>query len=92
MKEIYPKFATEVEFIAVDIGYSRDLDELRTFVRMGKYPWKVGLSNREMLLAFGVFVQSTKVAIDSDGIIIYKAGYGEGTDKEWIKVFEKLSG
>ena len=36
-------------------------------------------------------VQSTKIAIDADGVIVYRAGYGKGTGKGWISVFEKLT-
>ena len=38
-----------------------------------------------------VTVQSTKIAIDADGVIVYRAGYGKGTGKGWISVFEKLT-
>ena len=36
-------------------------------------------------------VQSTKIAIDADGVIVYRASYGKGTGKDWISVFEKLT-
>ena len=39
-----------------------------------------------------VTVQSTKIAIDADGVIVYRVGYGKGTGKDWISVFEKLTG
>jgi len=39
-----------------------------------------------------VTVQSTKIAIDADGMIVYRAGYGKWTGKDWISVFEKLTG
>ena len=42
-----------------------------------------------MLEDFNVRIQSTKIAIDFNGVIIYRAGYGQGTIEEWISVFEK---
>ena len=36
-------------------------------------------------------VQSTKIAIDAAGVIVYRAGYGKGTGKDWISVVEKLT-
>ena len=38
-----------------------------------------------------VTVQSTKIVIDADGVIVYRAGYGKGTGKDWISMFEKLT-
>ena len=40
----------------------------------------------------GVTVQSTKIVIDAEGVIVYRVGYGKGTGKDWISVFEKLTG
>lgn len=91
MKGIQPRFASEVTFVAVDIGNS-DSKQLDIFAQDQEYPWFVGSSNRDMLESLGVKVQSTKIAIDSDGIIVYRAGYGRGTNEEWVSVFERLSG
>ena len=92
IKEIQPRFATDVTFVPVDIGSGWDLKELQLFAQEKDYPWLVGLADRKVLEAFDVKVQSTKIAIDADGVIIYRAGYGKGTNEEWISVFEKLSG
>ena len=48
------------------------------------------LADRKVLEAFDVKVQSTKIAIDADGIIVYRAGYGKGTSEEWTSVFEAI--
>ena len=90
MKEIQPKFAEAVAFIAVDIGYSAKLADLRTFAEEKDYPWAVGQGNVNMLKAFGVTIQSTKIAVDADGIIVYRAGYGVGTSEEWARVFSTM--
>ena len=36
-------------------------------------------------------VQSTKIVIDAERVIVYRVGYGKGTGKDWISVFEKLT-
>ena len=61
-------------------------------LRSRGYPWAVGPTNRETLKTLGVTVQSTKIVIDAEGVIVYRAGYGKGTGKDWISVFEKLTG
>ena len=92
MKDIQPRFASDVAFIAVDLGGRQDLKELHAFGQEQDYPWSVGRVGRETLKALDVIVQSTKIAIDSDGVIVYRAGYGEGTSKDWTSVLEMLTG
>ena len=87
MKEIQPRFAEEIAFIAVDIAYGSDLAKLHAFAEDQGYPWAVGQADLKMLEAFGVTIQSTKIAIDADGMIVYRAGYGEGTSEEWASIF-----
>ena len=89
MKEIQPKFASKVRFVSVDIGYS-DPKDIQALAESRGYPWSTGLADRKMLEEFNVRVQSTKIAIDSNGVITYRAGYGQGTIAEWTSVFEKL--
>ena len=91
MKTIQPKFAGKVAFVGVDIGYNTDFAGVVAFAEEQNYPWPVGQANINMLTEFGVNVQSTKIAIDAEGIIVYRAGYGEGTSEELTNVFETMS-
>ena len=91
MKQIQPRYAEDAHFISVDIGDGVDLEGLHAFAQKQGYPWAVGRTDRETLKSFDVTVQSTKIAIDADGVIVYRAGYGKGTGKDWIAVFEKLT-
>ena len=81
----------EVEFIAIDIGYNRDFAKIRAFSEEQGYPWKVGRADDQMLTLLGVQVQSTKIALDAEGVIVYRAGYGEGDETDWLVVFERLT-
>ena len=90
MKKIQPRFATEVAFVAVDIGYNQNLMAIRAFAEEQGYPWDVGHTDTQVLKLLDVQVQSTKIAVDADGVIIYRAGYGEGDDTDWLVVFERL--
>ena len=76
--------------VAVDIGYRTELTELRTFANTQDYPWPVGQADFHIVKAFGVKVQSTKFAINASGYITYRAGFGQGTNEQWKKVFKSL--
>jgi hypothetical protein len=40
---------------------------------------------------FKIVSQSTKIAVDSSGVITYREGFRGGDLKEWQGVFESLS-
>ena len=44
-----------------------------------------------MISDFNVTRQSTKVAIDANGVIVYRAGIGQGGPSEWERVFKELT-
>ncbi len=44
-----------------------------------------------MLKDFNVTRQSTKVGIDANGIIVYRAGIGQGDSNEWEGVLKELA-
>lgn len=90
MKDIHPEFADQVLMVAVDVGHESQLTELRAFAETQDYPWPVGQTDVQTLKAFGVIVQSTKIAIDATGTIIYRSGFGQGTNKEWSEVFRTM--
>ena len=90
MKDIQPRFASKVAFFAVDVGNRQD-SKLHAFGQEQDYPWPVGQAGRETLKTLDVIVQSTKIAINADGVIVYRAGYGIGTSEDWTSVFEMLS-
>ena len=90
MKDIQPRFASKVAFFAVDVGNWQDW-KLHAFGQEQDYPWPVGQAGRETLKTLDVIVQSTKIAINADGVIVYKAGYGKGTNEQWLSVFKILA-
>ena len=90
MKDIHPEFAGQVLMVAVDIGHETQSTELRAFAETEDYPWQVGQADFHVLKAFEVTVQSTKIAINASGSIIYRASFGQGTNKEWREVFGSM--
>ena len=48
----------------------------------------MALTSREMLVAYGVRQQSTKFAIDADGIITYTRGPGNAGEDAWASILE----
>tara|TARA_B100001146_G_C15881942_1_gene306432 strand:+ start:45 stop:332 length:288 start_codon:yes stop_codon:yes gene_type:complete len=90
-KEIIPDFSGEIDFILIDIGSGFGNEQLESFVIEQSYYGIVGIADRDILKLLDVNIQSTKIAIDSDGTIIYREGYGKGGKDEFRDVFSKLA-
>ena len=91
MKDIYPEFADRVDFYMVGQDLSETLEEMERYRVQQGYPWPAAQPPRSMLLDLKVLQQSTKVAINAQGMITYRDGYQGGTDTVWRTVFQKLA-
>lgn len=91
MKEIYPEYADEVAFYGVGVDPSENLEELEAYGASQGYPWPMAKPERAMLRDLKILVQSSKVAVDRDGVIVYRDGYAKGSDETWRSVFEEIA-
>ena len=55
-----------------------------------RYPWPVAEVEADVLKRLRVLRQSTKIVLDRDGVITYRAGYADGGPDAWRGVFERL--
>ena len=69
---------------------SETLEFLEGYRKEFGYPWPVTVPDPGMLKNFRILSQSSKVAVDGNGIITYRDGYGRGPDS-WEGVFTELA-
>ncbi len=89
LTDIYPPFEDAVELYAV--AFSEPLSELQAYQNESGHPGAVAQSVGNMARDFRVTQQSTKVAIDGDGVIVYRAGYGRGSAADWERVLREMA-
>ena len=91
LKNIYLEYQDSVAFYAIGVDPTESLSHLRKQkVTMG-YDWPVAKAPTSILKDYRIITQSTKVAIDVRGIIIFRAGYGMESEERWRRVFGQLS-
>ena len=90
MKEVFPKYSEDILFYAVNIDPSEGIESISEYAEEQGYSWELAQSNKKMLSDLNVLQQSTKLAFDKDGVLRYRAGFGEGSIDCWGKVFENL--
>ena len=94
MRDIYPDYAEDVAFFAVGAHYGiiENIDTLEANREKNNYPWPVAAASPQILVDLGITLQSTKIAFDSTGTIVYRDEMGQGDDEEWRRVFAGLAG
>ncbi len=90
MKDVYPEFVDRVDFYAIGQDPFESIETLESYRKKQGYPWPVAEIDPSVLKDLRVLVQSTKIALDHQGIIAYRAGYGAGSPDEWREVFVEL--
>ena len=91
LKKVYPAYADSVDFYAINVDPSDGLDDLAAFGEKEGYPWPIAQSDSDVLFKLHVTRQSTKIAFDANGVIVYRARMGDGDAEEWRSLFEDLS-
>ncbi len=80
-----------MQVLAVSTDPGDDNDAIRSYKDQNEFPWPMAPTSPEMVRAYGVRAQSTKFAIDADGIIAYTKGYGNAGEAEWIRILESVA-
>ena len=91
MKEIHPEFADSVHFYLIGTDPSEDLKKLAEYRDKNNYPWPIAYPSDGTLRSLRVVSQASKIALSKEGIIVYRDGYGQGSDQTWRGVFEDLA-
>ena len=92
IKDIYPDYKDSVEFYAVGWEPFVELSDLVSFKNKQGHPWPVALAPPTLFPQYNVLQHSTKVAIDRDGVIVFREGYGVNvSDTSWRNLFQELS-
>jgi hypothetical protein len=91
LQDIYPDYADKVNLYAVSYDTYQDMSVLNEHAQEVGWTWPVAYPLGTMLQDYHVVIHATKIAFDSNGVITYRAGPGEGTDEEFHEVFQKLA-
>ena len=94
MKDVYPEFAGKVDLYAIGQSPFESIEVLEADRVKEGYPWPVAHIEKDVLpdvmKKLRVLRQSTKIVLDHQGIVTYRAGYAGGGASEWRKIFIDL--
>ena len=90
LKQDYPEFADSVDLYAIGQDLTEGIGRLEDHRAKEELPFPVAVVDNNALRSLEIIRQSTKVAVDHNGVITYRAGLGEG-EGDWPKVFADLA-
>ena len=85
-----PKFTDNVNFYIVGSSPGQTVDVLGKDREKEGYPWPVAEIAGNGLRDLEVVAQSTKIALDANGIITYRDSFGQGNIETWGQVLADL--
>ena len=86
-----PKYTENVAFYLVGSDPTQTVDLLEKDRQKQDYPWPVAGIGSSGLRDLHVLQQSTKIAIDGNGVITYRDGFGRGDLDKWRNALEDLT-
>ena len=76
--------------VIFDLG--EDESRIKRFMSDRDYPWDPAWGEFDLFSSYRVLSRATKVAVDSDGVIVFRGGYGRMGLERWEKIFIELAG
>ena len=85
---MYSDYEGRLHFIAIGTDGGEDAGRIRSFADDNGYTWPMIPADGDVLNGYRITRQSTAVVLDSNGIILSRAGYG--SSKNWRSLFDSL--
>ena len=76
--------------VAVGFDTTESLSKLEAYLRSSELSWQLAAAPREVAVAYGVRVQSTKFGIGADGVVVWASGYGTSDAGAWEERLQRL--
>ena len=90
-KSVYPDYQDEVGFIAVGIDPSETTDTIISYAERQGYPWEMAVHHGDVQSAFGISRQPSKVIIDGDGVITFRAAGRSNNADQWREALDAVT-
>ncbi len=91
LKSLDSKVTEGIGFYIVASNPGETVETLERDRQNNGYPWPVAELTDSGLKDFKVVSQSTKIALNTSGVITYREGFGGGDLNKWREIFASLA-
>lgn len=90
LNAVYPDYKDYVSFVSVSVDPTDTNSVLSELSNERNFMFPTSEGNPELARSFNVYAQTTKVAIDSQGNIVYRHD-GVLSEEQWRELFDQLN-
>ena len=90
-EEIGDRYNDQVAFYIVGTDPSESLEFLEADRKREGLPWTTASAHEGMLNSLQIYTQASKIAINADGIITHRYGFGKGKFESWAALFDDIA-
>ena len=76
--------------LGVDTDPTESASYIRDYAERSGFPWLMAPTHLDVVVGYGVRSQSTKIGIGSDGVVLFRGGYGTRSAQQWAAWMEEL--
>ncbi len=77
--------------LGIDTDSFESADYLASWGESRGFFWPLATLDRDVLVAYNVRTQSTKIGIDTNGVIVLREGYGTNSADTWREWLDMLA-
>ena len=78
--------------LGVEQDPTEGASKIREFAGKNGYMWEMAVFDADIVLEYRILQQSSKVAINANGVITYRGGYGSLSPTKWREVLDEVAG
>ena len=71
-------------------GAGQTIDVLEEYRQQNDIPWNMAEGDFQILRDYEVRTQSTKLAMDPQGTVLFRKGYSTNSDDDWRGYFQSI--
>ena len=91
LNEVHSLYRDQVHVLLIGVNGVSDWDAVEKFAAVTNYSGVPLVASAETLRAYDILSQSTKIALDGTGEVIFRKSYGNMTKGDWFDLLDELT-
>lgn len=91
LNETFQDQEWQVKVLIVGFDPIETLEQIQAYKISRNYTWQFVEYNRDAIIEYEVVTQSTKIAINQEGEVVLKEGFGTLSKIEWQEILQRVS-
>ena len=93
LRNLYRDYEGRVAILGIGQDPSEDANDVARYANRLDLPFELAPYENDILPAYNIISQSSKVAIDGNGVITYRGGYSRTlSEHDWREVLDEVAG